>query len=121
MFKPENHAAPDEPGPKSQRFSGDTAVNGDPVGAERLRSVAVSAEPREEVAQVMPAPSPTFVFQIFIDFRGMYRWLLRDGSGHRIRQSRHGFAGLAAAWQDADATRAKEYETATIDSPRLAG
>lgn len=65
-------------------------------------------------------PSP-FVFQIFIDFRGMYRWLLLDDAGHRIRQSRHGFGGLAAAWRDADAARELEYASARIDSPRDGG
>ena len=65
---------------------------------------------------VTASPSP-FVFQIFVDFRGMYRWLLMDGAGQRVSESRHGFAGLAAAWRDADDARAGEYAAARIDAP----
>jgi hypothetical protein len=62
-----------------------------------------------------------FVFQIFTDFRGMYRWLLVDASGERIRQSRHGFAVLAGAWRDAEGARLGRYAEARIDAPPLAG
>lgn len=69
-------------------------------------------------AEMPPGP---FTFQIFIDFRGMYRWLLLDGRGERVRQSRHGFAGLAGAYRDAEAFSTGDgYEPAEIAPPAFA-
>lgn len=93
----------------------------DPLGSERILSPSVAPQAREEVTSTMPAAQSPFTFQIFIDFRGMYRWLLLDSAGHQVERSRHGFAGLAAAWRDAESTREREYVDARIDAPRLAG
>jgi hypothetical protein len=62
-----------------------------------------------------------FVFQIFTDVRGLYRWLLVDATGERIGRSRHGFAVLAGAWRDAEGEQQGQYSTARIDGPPLAG
>lgn len=65
----------------------------------------------------MSGPQPPFVFQLFADFRGMHRWVLLDASGKLVRQSQNGFAGLAAAWRDAEATRDEGFIPARIDRP----
>lgn len=75
--------------------------------------------PTMDCADESAAHAP-FVFQIFTDFRGKYRWLLVDASGQRVRQSRFGFAVLAAAWRDAEAAKQGTYASARIVAPPLA-
>jgi hypothetical protein len=55
----------------------------------------------DEMVQLMMIPPSSMVFKIFVDVAGMYRWLLIDDVGQRVQRSAHGFAGLAAAWNDA--------------------
>ena len=77
--------------------------------------------PTTDPSQTEPDVPAPLVFQIFTDFRGMYRWLLVDASGQRIGQSRHAYAAVASAWRDAEGTRAEEYPTALIAPPPPSG
>lgn len=83
-----------------------------------LRSTSVNGQPREADRPVMPTIVP--VFKIFLDASGMYRWLLTDEAGQRVERSRHAFAGLAGAWNDADAARSVDRPNAQIDASQFA-
>jgi hypothetical protein len=76
-------------------------------------------QPRQGTEE-RPLPSSQFIFQIFTDLRGLYRWLLVDQSGQRIGQSRYGFAALAGARRDAERARQGEYAAARIAGPPAA-
>jgi uncharacterized protein YegP (UPF0339 family) len=60
-------------------------------------------------------PPVTYTFKIFRDWRGMYRWMLTDQSGHRILASKFGFAVLAGAFHDVEVEKATgDYASAMI-------
>lgn len=106
----------------TSKIRGDCEITVERQGALRVGSPSGSTGDPADDAREDGAVVPTFTFQIFIDFRGMYRWLLLSPSGQSIRQSRHGYAGLAAAWRDAEAARdGGHYLPAEIAGPSLVG
>jgi hypothetical protein len=59
--------------------------------------------------------SVSYTFKIFRDWHGMYRWMLTDQVGQRLLASRFGFAALAGAFRDVEATQATgQYAGAAI-------
>lgn len=59
----------------------------------------------------------THMIQIFVDWQGMYRWLLTDEDGHRLRESRYGFEAFSSASKDAEAGCAHAKVHATVVTP----
>ncbi len=61
-----------------------------------------------------PEPPMSYTFKIFRDWSGMYRWLLTDQAGHRVKASSLGFAALSGAFRDAEVMRTGQYAGARI-------
>ena len=53
-----------------------------------------------------------YTFNIFRDWRGMYRWMLTDSAGERVLTSRFGFAAPAGAFRDVEIEKAAGHYAA---------
>ena len=98
--------------------NGDSAQTTAPDRVNGLASERMDLPAETPIPLALGSGPASLIFQIYVDFHGMHRWLLVNSEGQRLLASRHAFAGLAAAWRDAEFVRnIGDYTSAEIAKP----